>query len=456
MRTACGLLLAAVVIIPASVAHGAFALTDSDRVIFYGGRSVEPPSFGSQAELFVRVRYPDLKTWFLHQRSGPAGTVSEGLAGFDERVAAFSPTVVILAFGPQDPGAQPPDPAQIELFKADLDQLIRKSKGLGARVWVLTPLSPDTSLRPDLRDIGYEGIVSDYAAAVRKTAEECEASVLDWHTASGEYRAAHPTSALLRLNATNGIDPTPVAAAVATNALLEAWQAEPLQFLIRADWNGDLADATVGTATASKPNENTLVISLKGIPLPWYIPDRRNTLAMYWPPARFYEYELRIENVPDVRGVGFTIGEKTGTGVQSIKPFLSMMLRDGCDMSAIGPLTTAAAVNTLQAALDRKDRWYRELDRFREKAGEVAEPELKPAYETQMLAFQQYADGTAAIVHRVPRTMDIDIVVQAAQGAEARPTPAPPEPPAPPAPTTLPTEKKPDSDPTAIEAPDAP
>jgi len=160
--------------------------------------------------------------------------------------------------------------------------------------------------------------------------------------------------------------------------------------------------------------------------------------------------------VPDVRGVGFTIGEKTGTGVQGLKPFLSMMLRDGCDMSAIGPLTTAAAVGTLQAALDRKDRWYRELDRFREKAGEVTEPELKPAYETQMLAFRQYADGTAALVHRVPRTMDIDIVVQAAQGAEARPLRVPPEPLEPPAPTTLPTETKPESDPTAIETPDAP
>ncbi len=453
MRTAFGLLLAAVVIIPASVARGEFALTDSDRVVFYGGRSVEPPSFGSQVELFVRVRYPALRTWFLNQPSGPTGTVSEGLAGFDERVAAFSPTVVVLAFGPSDSGAQPPEPGLIEQFATDLDLLIHKSKELGARVWVLTPLAPDLSTRPDLRDAGFESIASDCAAAVHRVADHCEVPVLDWFAASSEYRVTHPSAAMLRLTAANGIDPTPVGAAVATDALLEAWHAEPERILIRADWNGDLADVTVGTATASKSGENTLVISLKGVPLPWYITDRRNTLAMYWPPARFYEYQLQIENVPDVRGVGFTIGEKTSTGVQGIKPFLSMMLRDGCDMSAIGPLTTAAAVGTLQAAIDRKDHWYGELDRFRQKAGEVTEPELKPAYETQMLAFRQYADGTAALVHRVPRTMDIDIVVQAAQPAEVRPVPAPAEPPPP---TTLPTERTPESDPTAIHAPDAP
>jgi hypothetical protein len=456
MRTALGLLLAAVVGIPASVARGEFALADSDRVIFYGGPVVEPPSFGSQVELFVRVRYPDLKTWFLHQPSGPEGTVSEALATFDERVSAFSPTVVVLAFGPPAPGPQPPDPLELQRFRAEFDQLARKTKGLGARVWVVTPPIPDASLRPQLRDIGYEETASEYAAAVREIAERVEVPVVDWHAAALEYRTEHPTNAQLRLAGPNGVDPTPVAAAVATDALLEAWQAAPMQFRIRADWGGDLADVTVGAVTVDKPDENSLVISLKDIPLPWYVANRRNTLAMYWPPARFYEYELQIENVPDVRGLGFTIGEKTDAGVQGIKPFLAMMLRDGCDVSAIGPLTTAAAVGTLQAAVDRKDRWYGDLERFREKARTVPEPELQPAYETQALAFRQYADGTAALVNRVPRTMDIDIVVQAAQPLRAQPRPAPPQPPSPPAPTAQPAGDAPGSDPAAVETPDAP
>ena len=38
---------------------------------------------------------------------------------------------------------------------------------------------------------------------------------------------------------------------------------------------------------------------LEDVPLAWYIPNRGGLLASDWPPSRFYEYILQIDDIPD-------------------------------------------------------------------------------------------------------------------------------------------------------------
>lgn len=403
----------------ASAANAAFVLTDDDRVVFYGGQGVEPPTFGLQVETFVRVRYPRLKTWFLGQRPQPGGTAAEGDAQFDPHVAAWKPTVVVLCFGLDDPARQKLDPGKLDLFTGSMRKLIEKSKTLGARVWVMTPPCPEVSADPRLAEIQYDECVGQYAEALRKLAKEMEAPVVDWYQASVDYRTASASNARLRLTTGSGVEPSPLGAAVATNLILRAWQAEPLKFTIRADWSGDTAEVSAGQIEVTRKNENTLILSLKDVPLPWYAADRGGILASDWPPTPFYEYTLQIENVPEG---GFIISESVGGKTRGGKPFLSKMLREGWDISNVGPMTGTKALTDLYGAIDRKNQSYQRLGAFRQRPS--PDPELKEAYETQALAFRQYADGTARIVPRMPRSTDIVLQVQTAQAAaeEARAT----------------------------------
>ncbi|UCG15179.1 MAG: hypothetical protein JSV19_07755 [Phycisphaerales bacterium] len=431
MRCAFWLVTVAAVSITAPAAYGEFLLTDADRVVFYGDRQVAPPTFGLQVESFVRVRYPKLKTWFLHQRAYPDGTAAEGTAQFDERVATWDPTVVVLCFGQDDAGRQALDPARVEAFGSEMRKLVGQCKAIGANAWLMTPICPNAAGRPRLQEIRYDECVGAYAESLRTIGRELQVPVLDWYQATVEYRQTSEGKPRLQLTTTSGVDPSPRGAAVATELILEAWKAEPTKFAIRADWSGDLAEVSAGQVTANKEDEGTLILSLKDIPLPWHVADRGPVLASDWPPARFYEYTLQIENISDPT-VGFVISPVGGGPPDSTKPFMRRMLDEGCDVSYFGPLAVSKAVSDLNGAIVEKNEWYRRAEEFRRRP--VPEPEFEQAYRTQALAFRQYADGTANIILRMPRTMSIDIAVQTSHAAQARRKRETP-------PTTLPAEE---------------
>ncbi len=417
MRCACWLTLvvAAAVAVAPPAARGEFRLTDTDRVLTYGGRAADRESFSFQVETYVRLRYPQRRTWFMVEQAAPDGTVSSGLAQFDERVKPWDPTVVLLCFGIDDAGGRAFDPARLEAFDAGLRQLIARCRAIGADVFLLTPLCPDTDRLEELRDIQYDQCVGRYAAAVRTIGQELTVPVIDWYQASVDYRAASGNAPRLRLTTNTGVDPTPLGAALATDGILTTWQAEPHRFVIRADWNGAKVEVSSGRISATRRDEETLVLSLKDIPLAWYIPNRGALLASDWPPSHFYEYILQIDNIPDE---GFVVGEYVDGQVTRGKPFLGrQMLREGWDVSGIGPLAQPQATQDLYEAMAERDAWYRRVEEFKRRP--VPDPEFKMAYETQALAFRQYADGTARIVLRMPRTTSIDIGIQTAKAAAA-------------------------------------
>jgi hypothetical protein len=400
---------------------GSFLLGDEDRVVFFGDRQVylgdprtQHPTFGAQVELFVRVRYPTLKARFWHYGVNTTSTAADGNARFDDQVAPWKPTVIVLCFGLDDAGMQAFDAAKLATFKSEMRKLIERSEGDGAKVWVLTPPCPEPSKRSQLQQINYDAVVGKYADAIRGLGADLHVPVLDWYQAMADYRTRAHGNPRLDLTTTSGIDPTPLAASLATDLILSAWNAEPMNFQIHADWNSDVASVTAGNVTVAYRDADTMILSLTGIPLPWYLPEGRGIPAEDWPAARFCHYTLKVDNAPTK---GFILSEaKTSTerGRES-KPFLPQMLWAGADVGRIGPLPTAEAVKLLESRIKQKNGSYARAENV--KKTKVTEPEFAEAFKTFTLAQLQYSDGLARIIARTPRTMDIDLRIQTASAA---------------------------------------
>jgi hypothetical protein len=410
--------LGAVLVLSAAAptAFGAFLLKDNDRVVFFGDRTINPASFSGQIELFIRIRYPALKTRLWHQSVRPKGTVADALSQFDERVAAHKPTIVVLCFGLDDPGREPFAEEKLAQFGRGYRGLIERCKTAGAQVWLVTPPAPDASQQARLGEIQFDQTVSKYADTVRAIAAEAEGGLplVDWHKAITDFRPKAVENAKLQVTTRSGIDTTALGAALATELLLEAWQAEPMQTTIRADWQTGTAAVSSGSVTAQREGDEALVLDLKGIPFPWYIPNRGAILSEDWPPARFCKYTLQIDNVPDG---GFIIGRRVGKATRNAKPFLSSMLRDGCDIGNIDPLPSGQGFVDFRKAVDRKNRSYDKVEGFRKQT--APEPEFADAYKTMQKAYEQYADGAARIIQRLPRTMDITLEIKTVRAAAA-------------------------------------
>jgi lysophospholipase L1-like esterase len=418
----------------APAAAGVFLLGDEDRVVFFGDRQVylgdprtQRPTFGAQVESFVRVRYPALKARFWHYGENSTTTVADGNARFDDQVAPWKPTVIVLSFGLDDAGMQAFDAAKLEAFKSEMRKLIERSKATGAKVWVLTPPCPESSQRNQLQQIEYDTVIGRYAEAIRGLGTDLNVPVLDWYQAMVDYRARVGGNPRLALTTASGIDPTPLGASLATNLILSAWNAEPMIFQIHADWNSDTASVSAGKVAVAHRDADTMILSLTGIPLPWYLPDRGGIPAEDWPAARFCSYTVKIDNAPSQ---GFILSEaKTLTERgREAKPFLAQMLWEGADVGRIGPLATAEAVRLLDSRVKQKNGSYARAENIKKTT--VTEPEFAEAFKTFTLAQLQYSDGLARIIARTPRTMDIDLRIQtataAARQAEARTEPTVP------------------------------
>lgn len=428
-------------------AAGSFLLGDEDRVVFFGDRQVylgdprsQRPTFGAQVESFVRVRYPALKTRFWHYGENSTSTAADGNARFDDQVAPWKPTVIVLSFGLDDAGLEAFDAAKLETFKSEMRKLIERSKAIGAKVWVVTPPSPEPNKRRQLQELDYDAVIGKYAEAVRGLGAELSVSVLDWYQAMVEYRSRALGNPRLALTTASGIDPTPLGASLAADLILSAWNAEPMIFQIHADWNSDTASVTSGQVTVTHRDPETMILSLTGIPLPWYLPDRGGIPKDDWPAARFCDYTLKIDNAPRQ---GFILSEAknpTERGREA-KPFLAQMLWQGADVGRIGPLATAEAVRLLDSRIKQKNGSYAKAEAV--KKTKVTEPEFAEAFKTFTLAQLQYSDGMARIIARTPRTMDIDLRIQTATAA-GRQEQAPTEPTVPPTqpqpPATQPTK----------------
>jgi len=410
MRRAGVLLLTAGLVAGAAVApaRAEFALTDTDRVLFFGATSLWPASFGLQVETFAAVKYPELKTRFWHWGPAMPRTISQGRERLDDHLAAFHPTIVVLNFGLDAAEQKPFDAARLAAFGDDLAGLIERCEKAGAKVVLITPNCPESYRKQILTKYKYDETVGKYAQLIREVGKQRQLPVIDWYAATKDRAAASAgdksgKSALT----TDGLHPTSLCNSLAAEAILEAWGAEPHEVTVHVDWKSLEVSTTVGTISAWRKSESMIMVDLEDFPMPWVLPPGRvRAIPRSWGESRFCKFTVHIHNAPPG---GVLISRPAGRPT----PWLEQMLDGGFDMSRIGPLVTAPPVLRLLKAIKRKNSGMDKYDRWTREP--FPEPEYAGANAKYAEAMIAECDGTAEVIARTPRIMDVTLQVTLAQ-----------------------------------------
>jgi lysophospholipase L1-like esterase len=388
-------------VLAAGPVRAEFALTDGDRVMFFGPTAVWPASYGLQVETFVRVKYPNLKTRFWHWGPQVPGSIVLGAERLEDHLNAFHPTKVVLGFGLEHGETKPFDASRLAAFREQLAGLIERCQSAGAKVVLVTPHFPEIHRKQLLTNVKYDEVVGRYAQAIRELGTERKLAVIDWYTATLDYAREHPPDRSGKKGLTaDGLHPTPLGNAIAAEALLEAWDAEPHAVAVHVHWDSLEATTTAGSIGATRKSDSVVALELKDFPLPWAIPGRRRADARDWADSPLCRFVFHVHKAPPGGVLTSTAGGKP-------TPWLEQMLEDGFDMSTIGPLVKAEPLTTLMQLVRRKNLRIGDIDEWTAKP--FPEPEYAEANVKWTEAMVAEAEATAKVIARTPRTMHLTL-----------------------------------------------
>jgi hypothetical protein len=392
---------------------GQFALSATDRVLFFGSTAMWPASFGMQVETFVGVKYPELKTRFWHWGPALPASLAEMKKRLGDYLDAFKPTVVVLNCGLADAENKPLVEAKLSEFRADLVAVLDQCQEAGAKVILVTPNCPEIHRKTMLLKVKYDEVVGHYAQAMRDLGAERKLTVVDWYAATHQrVLDAGGTNDKADALTSNGLYPTPLAHAIAAGVMLEALEAEPHQVTVHLDWVSLEARTTAGSVTAARRSESVVALELKGFPMPWPPPGIKRTLRLNHPASRYCRFVFHVHNAPPG---GVLISAPGGKAT----PWLEQMLKKGFDMAWVGPLLAAPPVRELLDLItNRKNRRLIGYDRF------LAEPFAEPEYAEVNAKYREVMaaelEATARVIDRTPRTMDVTLEIKLAKPAAPR------------------------------------
>jgi hypothetical protein len=323
-------------------------------------------------------------------------------------LAPFKPTVVVLNCGLDDGEMKPLVESKLSAFRADLTAVIDQCQKAGAKVILVTPNCPEKSRKTALLKADYDQVVDRYAQVMRDVGSERKLAVVDWYAATRERLAASSETANKKDALTsNGLHPTPLAHAIATNLLLEALGAEPHEVTVHIDWASLEASTTAGSISATRKNDTTISLALADFPMPWVLPAGKPPSGPDWPAARFCRFIFHVHNAPPG---GVLISERG----RKATPWLEQMLEDGFDMAWVGPLVDAKPVKELlNLILKRKNQRLDGYERFLKKP--FADPEYSEANAKYRQAIVAEIEAAARVIDRTPRTMDITLEIKLAR-----------------------------------------
>ena len=383
-----------------AVARAELALQDTDRVLFFGANSVWPASFGLQVETFLRVKYPDLKAPIWHWGTALPSKIGDATPRLPDLLEAFHPTVVVLAFGGQEAEQRPFQESKLGAFRAELASAIDLCTKAGAKVVLVTPNCPEAEQKRPLAKLNYGETIGKYAQAIRDLAAEHQATLVDWYAATADYIQNNAGGGGRNAMTTDGIQPTPLAHALAADLLLAAWGAEPLQVTVDIDWQTLQATTTTGTIEVTRESNAIIHVSLKDFPMPWALPQKQR-IPRRPGGSQFCKFTFHVRNAPPG---GLLTSEPGGRPT----PWLDQMLEEGFDMATIGPLVTAKPVSQLMGLIRSKNSVLDpRFERFMRNAR--SEPEYAEANTLYRQALLAEAKGAAKIIARTPRTMDVTL-----------------------------------------------
>ena len=430
-------------------ADAEFTLKGEQCVVLYGDALIGQPTLGLNVESFIRVRYPQAPARFYCIANREDGSVAQAVTAFNEEVTPLKPTVLVLCFGREEvlPRRRPATLKEEDFarIKQEFDALLGLAQQTGARVFVLTPPLAEVEHNDLLKEASVDVGLAKVAELIREACKTHHATVIDWYEEMAKFRQAQIEAGETVEVTRDGASPNEVGVGLATNALLTAWGAEPLDVVLTLDWQQGKGTCTHGKVTVAPAQEGTMTVKLEGLPIPWPYWGVGTRNAATVPCDRFCNIRLVMPNAP-ARGI--TVAEPSKRAL----PILAQQLVDGFDLATIGPLVNAEATYNLRQAIIAPLRYYDVYRRQRQ--AEPPEPEYAEALKLfRQAALAQY-EGAVKVLARTPRTMDLTLEItdvevalkrekEAAQPASEAPpasTPAP-VPDAPPAATPAKTPK---------------
>jgi len=396
-RFVCTALIATFIGVTAAPARAELALTDNDRVIFFGGTELSDLYFTYYMDLFLRVRYPKLNAELI--RMGLHNSDSaDGLQRLKAEVLTLNPTQVVLCFGLEEPDRKDFDKNRYDAYLANMTTMIDRLQNAGIRVSLMTPPPPEESANTGLANKSYARQIESYAKGLAQIAEDRSLPLLDWHEAVLTYQSAHDPNREKRYTM-DGLKPLPISAAIASDMLLSHWQAKPLDFVISTSWTEKKpVELTVGTGSVSDRKPRSMRIALRNIPVPVDMSMRGNIPPEKWPMTKWISYRLRIPDLPDA---GVLI---TSTGIPGMH-YPADVIRQGADMSVSSPFTQHVTSRNLHTYAQTKIRQFGEY--VKALIRPVPHPELEDAYSKYAEAELATALGVYKVFHRVPASLTL-------------------------------------------------
>ena len=425
------LVLAAVVVLlwAAPQADAEFALKGEQCVVIYGDALVGQPTLGFNVESFIRVRYPQAPVRFYCIANRDDGGLGPAAAQFAGEVLPLKPTVLVLCFGREEvlPRRRPATLTEENFarIQRELDALLQQAQQSGARVFVLTPPPVEVEQNDLFKEASVEVNLAKVAELIRESCKAHNAVVIDWYQKMTNFRQAQIAAGEAGEVTRDGVSPNEVGVGIATNALLAAWGAEPLDVVLALDWQQGTGTCSHGKVTVTPVQDGTMRVQLEGLPLPWPYWGVATRHAANVPCDRYCNIRLVMPNAP-ARGI--TVAEP---GKRALPILAQQLGGKGFDLATIGPLVNAEATYTLRQAIIAPLRYY---DAFRrQRAAQPPEPEYAEAFELFKQAARAQHEGAVKVLARTPRTMDltleitdVEVALKREREAEEKASEAPP------------------------------
>ena len=252
-----------------------FALTSSDRVVFYGDSITEQRLYTTYVEVFVRTRYPTLKTEFFN--AGVGGDATWGGWTGDPKtrvardVAPHKPTRITIMLGMNDGGYVPYSQRIYDIFVEWYDKLLNlMTETAPAAKFTLIRTSPfdDFTGRPS-QFKGYNETLLRFGGHVESLAKKRGDGYVDFNEpladAIKKAHADNPSIAEAMLP--DQIHPGPSGHLIMAAQLLKSWGAGAVVSSVEIDAKSGDAVQQINTQVTNLHNLSWQQLD-KALPFP--------------------------------------------------------------------------------------------------------------------------------------------------------------------------------------------
>ncbi len=389
---------------------GPVGVSDNDRVVFFGDKTVSYPGFGLFVENFVRVKYPESNARFWHIGSRGYDTLAKADAMLEELVLPIKPTVVVLSWGLGEGETKPPSESRAKAFEEKYGKIIERCQAVGAKVFAVTPPSPNIAKKTILKVNRYDESVQQLSSAIASAAEATGAVLIDWNSATRQMRSTKPNVSLVDKD---GLFPTAMSKSIVAKLLFDAWAVEPMKAVVDLDWKTRKVTSSSGTVSVTPVSDNVVHVELKGFPMPLYTGRRDQTFTDAMACAGYCQLLLKVDNLPG----GAVMLTEPGSRVRPLR-VLSTRLTTGFNLASPSPVTYVESFKKFNDLVETKNFRFSETIRWvdRNMKEKAPEPELVESYETYILSQRQYHEGLVKVIARTPRTIDMILELSLAPG----------------------------------------